>query len=238
MEDYLKHIYEMPSSWPAEALKAQAVAARSYVMHAIANGQTTVLPNTQFQEVKTELNAQPWIDAVNATAGQVMTSGGQPIEAWFSSTHGGYTHASSDIGWSATPYTKTAQDATATINSWSDLQNYAYDKNSPWFYCDWGSRSQYNGTAWLQSSDVADIANAILLSQADSSTTQYLSQVDKNLPDTWSPSQVQQQLRSRGITPYTSVSNVTVSADFGTGNTTYCNRNRRCRYTKFFRSRI
>lgn len=220
VEDYLKHIYEMPSSWPAEALKAQAVAARSYVMHAIANGQTTVLPNTQFQEVKTELNAQPWIDAVNATAGQVMTSGGQPIEAFFSSTHGGYTHATSDIGWSATPYTKTAQDASSTINSWSDLQNDAYDKNSPWFYCDWGSRSEDNGTAWLQSSDVADIANTILLSQADSSTTQYLSQVDKSIPGTWNASQVQQELKSHNITPYTSVSNVTVSADFGTGNTT------------------
>jgi len=220
VEDYLKHIYEMPSGWPAEALKSQAIAARSYVMHAITNGQTTVLPNTQFQEVKTELNAQPWIDAVNATAGQVMTSGGQPIEAWFSSTHGGYTHASSDIGWSSTSYTKTAQDASGSINSWSDLNNNAYDKESPWFYCDWGSRSQYNGTAWMNSSDVADIANVVLLSQTDASTTPHLSQTDKGIPDTWSSDQVQQELKNRGVTPYTSVSNVTVSADFGSGNTT------------------
>jgi peptidoglycan hydrolase-like amidase/peptidoglycan hydrolase CwlO-like protein len=220
VEDYLQHVYEMPSSWPAEALKAQAVAARSYVMHAIANGQTTVLPNTHFQEVKTELNAQPWIDAVNATSGQVMTSGGQPIEAWFSSTHGGFVHSSSDIGWSATSYTKTAQDTTTSVNSFADLNNDAYDKDSPWFYCDWGSRPEYNGTAWLQSSDVADIANVILLSQADSSTTPHLSQVDKNIPDTWDASQVQQELKNRNITPYTSVSNVSVSADFGSGTTT------------------
>jgi len=220
VEDYLQHIYEMPSGWPSEALKAQAIAARSYVMHAIQNGTTTVAPNTTFQEVKTELNAQPWIDAVNATAGQVMTSGGTPIEAFFSSTHGGYTHTTSDIGWSATSYTKTAPDASGSINSWSDLQNNAYDKESPWFYCDWGSRAEDNGTAWLTSSDVADIANVVLLSQTDNSTTSHLSQVDKNLPDTWDAGQVQQELKNRGVTPYTSVSNVSVSADFGSGNTT------------------
>jgi len=220
VEDYLQHLYEMPSDWPAQALEAQAIAARSYVMHAIANGETTVAPNTTFQEVKTELNAQPWIDAVNATEGQVMTSGGQPIEAFFSSTHGGFVHASSDIGWSATSYTKTAQDTTTQVNSFADLQNDAYDKDSPWFYCDWGSRSSANGTAWLASSDVADIVNAILLSQADGSTTPHLSQVDKGLPDTWDASQVQQELKSHNITPYTSVSNISVSADFGSGNTT------------------
>lgn len=220
VEDYLQHLYEMPSDWPPEALKAQAIAARSYVMHAIANGTTTVAPNTTFQEVKTELNAQPWIDAVNATAGQVMTSGGQPIEAFFSSTHGGFVHTSSDIGWSATSYTKTAQDTTTTVNSFADLQNDAYDKDSPWFYCDWGSRPADNGTAWLSSSDLADIVNAVMLSDADGSTTQYLSQVDKSLPNTWSASQVQQELKSKNITPYTSISNVSVGADFNGGTTT------------------
>ncbi|HSX08771.1 MAG TPA: SpoIID/LytB domain-containing protein [Candidatus Saccharimonadales bacterium] len=220
VEDYLKHLYEMPSGWPSEALKAQAIAARSYVMHAIASGRTTVPPNTTFQEVKTELNAQAWIDAVDATNGQVMTSGGTPIEAFFSSTHGGYVHASADIGWSATSYTKTAQDTSANVGSFADLQNNAYDKASPWFYCDWGSRSADNGTAWLASSDVADIVNAVLLAQADGSATPHLSQIDKNIPDTWDAGQVQQQLRSHGITPYTSVSSVTINADFGSGNTT------------------
>jgi SpoIID/LytB domain protein len=220
IEDYLKHIYEMPSGWPSEALKSQAIAARSYVMHAIASGQTTVASNQSFQEVKTELNAQPWIDAVNATSGQVMTSGGQPIEAWFSSTHGGYTHASADIGWSATSYTKTAQDANGAINSWADLNNNAYDKQSPWFYCDWGSRSSANGTAWLSSNDISNIVNVILLSQTDGSTTPHLSQTDKNLPETWDDSRVQQELKNRGVTPYTNISNISVNADFGSGNTT------------------
>jgi len=50
-----------------------------------------------------------------------------------------------------------------------------------------------------------------------------LSQVDKNLPDTWSASQVQQELKNRGITPYTSVSGISVSTDFNSGNTTTVN---------------
>ena len=227
VEDYLKHIYEMPSSWPSEALQAQAIAARSYVMHAIDNGQTTVAPNQSFQEVKTELNAQSWIDAVNATAGQVMESGGQPIEAWFSSTAGGYFHSSSDLGWSSTSYTKTGVDASGSVNSFSDLQNNAFDgpnhANSPWFYCDWGSRDQYSGTAWLQPSELADIANVIMLAEADSSTQPHLSQTDKPNPDgvdTWNADQVKQELQSRGKTPFNTISSGSVNADFGSGQTT------------------
>ena len=42
--------------------------------------------------------------------GQVMTKGGSPIKAWFSSTHGGYILASGEIGWSNTDWTKHAND--------------------------------------------------------------------------------------------------------------------------------
>ncbi len=223
VEDYLKHIYEMPSGWAPEALKAQAIAARSFVMHTINSGQTTVAPNQSFQEIKTELNAQPWIDAVNATSGQVMQSGGQPIEAWFSSTAGGYFHSSSDLGWSSTPYTKTGLDATGPVNNFSDLQNNAYDRSSPWFYCDWGGRAQYANTAWLQPSEVADIVNVMLLAKADSGTQTHLAQTDKPNPDgtdTWDAGRVRQELSNRGITPYSSISSISVNADFGSGAVT------------------
>lgn len=223
VEDYLKHIYEMPSNWPSEALKAQAIAARSFIMHALSSGQATVAPNQSFQEVKTELNAQAWIDAVNATAGQVMESGGQPIEAWFSSTAGGYFHSSSDLGWSSTSYTKTGVDAIGSVNSFTDLINNAYDgpahANSPWFYCDWGSRSQYAGTAWLTSGELADIVNVILLAKKDSSTQTHLAQIDKPNPDgvdTWGMDQVRQKL---GLGAFTNISSISVSADFTSGQT-------------------
>lgn len=224
IEDYLTHIYEMPSDWNMQALEAQAIAARTYAYQAVQSGRNPVAPNQSFQEVKTEQNASSWIAAVQATSGQILESGGQPITAWFSSTGGGYTHNSGDVFGSSTNYTTTATDTNGSVGSFSDLQNNAYDgpnyANSPWFYCDWGGRSQYNNTAWLQSSEVADIVNVIMLAQADSSTAPHLSQPDGNIPDTWSPDQVKQELQSRGITPFNSISSVSVSPDFGAGKIT------------------
>jgi peptidoglycan hydrolase-like amidase/peptidoglycan hydrolase CwlO-like protein len=229
IEDYLTHIYEMPSGWNSEALKAQAIAARTYAYKAVQSGQTTVAPNQSFQEVKTEQNAQAWIDAVNATSGQVLESGGQPITAWFSSTGGGYTHNSGDVFGGSTSYTTTTADANGSINSFSDLTTNAYDgpnyANSPWFYCDWGGRSQYNNTAWLQSSEVADIVNVIILAQADNSTAPHLSQPDGNVPDTWDQNRVKQELQNRHITPFNNISSVSVSPDFGSGRVTSVNVN-------------
>ena len=87
-----------------------------------------------------------------------MTNGGNPISAYYSSTAGGYVYSSSN-SISSRPWTKDAQDGSGAYNNFSDVRNNAYDKNSPWFYCDWGARSAYGGTAWLKGEEVADIAN-------------------------------------------------------------------------------
>lgn len=227
LEDYVNRIYEVPDNWPAEALKAQAIAVRSYVLAATNNGANSICANQNCQVFQTNPKNGNWGQAVSATSGQVMVQGGQPIKAWFSSTHGGYIHSSADIGWSATAWTKNAVDTpSGSAGSFSDVQNNAYDKSSPWFYCDWGSRSSYNNTAWLQSSEVADIVNVILLAQKDSSTVNHLYQVDKpNLAgtDTWSVDQVKQELQNRGVTPFNNVSSVSVSVDFGAGKVTSVN---------------
>ena len=230
IDDYLKHLYEMPTSWNSEALKAQAIAARSYALAYTNNGAGTICPSQKCQVVKKELNNGSWQAAVDATRGIVMTSGESPIKAWFSSTHGGYVYSSGDIGWSSTPWTKRFQDSTGGIGSFSDLFNNAYDKNSPVFYCDWGSRASYNKTAWLKPDEVADIANIILLAKADGSTQSHLAQVDKPNPDgvdTWDPGRVKSELGSRGITPFDSVSDVSIGADFGSGKTTTVSLNGR-----------
>lgn len=223
IEDYVKHVYEVPANWPSESLKAQAIAARSYALAYTNNGSGSICPSQSCQVVKKELNAQSWIDAVNATAGQVLTSGGNPIKAWFSSTHGGYVYTSSDIGWSATSYTKSGKDTTTdSISSFDDLKNNAYDKNSPWFYCDWGSRSTYGGTAWLKGDEVADIANVLMLISKDSGTAEHLYQPDKPNPagtDTWDQGRVRQELSGRGGSPFSSVSSVSVDWDHGSGRT-------------------
>jgi len=207
-----------------ESLKAQAIAARSYALSRTNDGASTICPSQSCQVVKKEENSDAWKQAVSATSGTVLTSGGKPITAWFSSTHGGYVYSSGDIGWSSTSYTKNAKDTTTdSISSFSDLQNNAYDKASPWSYCDWGSRSQYGGTAWLKPEEVADIANVLMLAQKDSGTTEHLYQPDKPNPagtDTWDAARVRQELSSRGGNPFSTVSDVSVSWDSGSGRTT------------------
>lgn len=224
IETYVKHIYEMPTNWPMEALKAQAVAARSYALAYTNNGANTICPSQKCQVVKQEENSDQWKAAVDATRGWVLTSGGSPIKAWFSSTHGGYVFTSGDIGWSNTPFTKRLVDTSSgSVGSFDDLFNSAYDKSSPWFYCDWGSRAQYNKTAWLKADEVADIANVLMLAKRDASTQNHLSQTDKPNPDgtdTWSIDKVKQELRSRGGTPYSSVESISVDWDKGTGKST------------------
>jgi peptidoglycan hydrolase-like amidase/peptidoglycan hydrolase CwlO-like protein len=224
IEDYLIHLYEMPTDFPQEALRAQAIAARSFALAYTNNGGSSICPSQQCQVVKNGAHgSDAWTQAVHDTAGIVITSGGTPIKAWFSSTHGGYAYTSADIGWSSTPWTKRLQDTTGGINSFSDLSGNAYDKSSPVFYCDWGSRAAYNKTAWLTSGEVADIANVILLAKADGSTQDHLTQVDKPNPDgvdTWDAGTVKSKLLEKGITPLDSASDVSISADFGSGKTT------------------
>ncbi len=229
LDDYVKRIYEVPDSWTDNdlaALKAQAIAARSYALAYTNNGSGSICPTEQCQVFKTDPKGGNWEQAVNATSNQVMLQGGNPIKAWFSSTHGGYMFNSGEIGWSSTSWTKNAQDTSSSVGSFSDLKSNAYDKDSPWFYCDWGSRTSYNKTAWLKSDEVADIVNVILLMQKDSGVRDHLYQTDKSNPagtDTWDSGRVKQELQSRGVTPYNNVSNISVSADFGSGRTTNVN---------------
>ncbi len=225
IEEYVKHIYEIPASWPANALKAQAIAARSYALAITNNGANSICPSQSCQVVKKELNADSWQQAVNDTAGQILTNNGNPVQAWFSSTAGGFTQSSGAVWGNDKPWTKTGADAAGGVGSFSDLQNNAYDKSSPWFYCDWGGRAQYGGTAWLKPEEIADIANVILLARKDGSTKKHLYQMDKSNPegtDTWDANRVRQELGSGAIS---SVSDVSVSADFGSGKSTTVNIN-------------
>ncbi len=224
LEDYTKRIYEMPDSFPMEALKAQAIAARSYALAYTNNGSGSICATQSCQVFQANDKGGNWDAAVDATRGMVMYQGGNPIKAWFSSTHGGYVLSSGEIGWSGTSWTKHATDTTSgSAGSFGDLQGNAYDKSSPWFYCDWGSRSNYNSTAWLKQEEVADVANVILLARKDSSTYNHLYQTDKPNPagtDTWDQDRVKSELRNRGGNPYNIASDVSIGVDFGGGKAT------------------
>lgn len=226
IEDYLKHVYEIPSGWNINALKAQAIAARSYALAYTNNGSRDICPSQSCQVVKQEENADAWKQAVEQTKGIVLLSGGSPISAYFSSTAGGYTYSSGgDL--SSRPWTKNTQDGSGSYNNFDDIKNNAYDgpshANSPWFYCDWGARSSYGGTAWLKSDEVADIVNVAMLALKDGGTIGNLYQTDKSNPagkDTWDASKVKEELKNRKITPFNSIDSISVSADFGSGRST------------------
>jgi len=153
------------------------------------------------------------VDEVNQECGDgvlVMVSKdtNEVIKAWYSSTHGGIILRSGEIGWNDKPWTKHAFDSDEPINSLQDLLFKSYDspfkinsseiKSSPWFYCNWGSRPEYGGSAWLTQSEVLEIVNAYVLFKLDSSTFPHLSQVDKNIPGTWDDNQVRQEIKNRG----------------------------------------
>lgn len=224
LEDYVKRIYEVPGDWPADVLRAQAIAARSYALAYTNNGQGSICASENCQVFKSDPKGGAWEQAVNDTSGKVMTQGGKPIKAWFSSTHGGYVRSSGEIGWSDTSWTKHAIDTSSgNAASFGDLQGAAYDRDSPWFYCDWGSRSEYNKTAWLKPEELADIINSISLAKRDSSVQEHLYQTDRSNPagtDTWDAGRVKDELRQRGGNPYNNVSDVSVSVDFSAGRVT------------------
>lgn len=213
IEEYLKHIYEMPTKWPEAALQAQAMAARSYALR-VYSEKGWLAPSQADQVVKKELNNDRWISAVNATRGKVITSGGQPIKAWFASTAGGYTFTSGDVWGGNTAWTKRVRDTSGDVNSFEDLQNKAYDKDSPCFYAAQGYRAEYNKSAWLKPSEVADIINVVLLYQKDSSTQGHLCYKDNpsgGCSDTWNSEKVKSELESRGVTPFNNISSASVT---------------------------
>lgn len=110
MENYLKGVVpsEMYPSWGKEALKAQAVAARSYFWDKIRQlgSNYTAKDDTSFQVYHGMKEEQPsTTDAVNETKGMVVSYGGSPISALFHSTNGGYSELNSNV-WNGdtTPY--------------------------------------------------------------------------------------------------------------------------------------
>jgi len=208
LEQYMLGIYEVPDSWPMDALKAQAVAARSYALAYTNNGANSICTTQDCQVYKGGNKGGNWEQAVKQTEREVMTNGGQAIKAWFSSTDGGYTHTSGEVFGGATDWTKNLRDTNGDVNSISDLQSKAYDRDSPCFYNAQGWRTQYNKSAWLKPEEVADVVNVILLS---SSTTDW---------DSWDADRVKSELRSRGMTPFNQITDVSMNFDFGSGRTT------------------
>lgn len=98
LESYIKSVVpgEVPSSWPLEVLKAQAVAARTYTLYHLSRQKGKKLydldATTNFQVYRGKSVEKPETSrAVNLTRGEYLTYGYQPILAYFHSTCGGQT---------------------------------------------------------------------------------------------------------------------------------------------------
>ncbi|GGF94624.1 hypothetical protein GCM10010912_44490 [Paenibacillus albidus] len=101
LEQYLYAVVggEVSSNWPAEALKAQAVAARSYALSQGNRFEVANVVDTTLSQVYNGMGAEAptIINAVDATAGEVLMNGGKIVEAVFSSNSGGVTADPSEV---------------------------------------------------------------------------------------------------------------------------------------------
>jgi stage II sporulation protein D len=116
MEDYLLGVVpsESPSSWPAAALQAQAVVARSYALASNVNGKGfNQYADTRSQVYRGYLGEAPSTSsAVANTAGEIVTYAGAVATTFFFSTSGGYTEniENAFVGSQPRPWLKGVKD--------------------------------------------------------------------------------------------------------------------------------
>src|SRR5438874_3087666 len=106
LESYLLGVVpsEMPNRWPAEALAAQAVVARTYALaHPAKSGDYDLYSDTRSQIYGGIAAEAPSSNAaVNETANQIVLYDGEPANTFFSSSSGGKTANVQDV-WSSPP---------------------------------------------------------------------------------------------------------------------------------------
>ena len=129
-DEYLWGISEVPSSWPAAALEAQAIASRSYALSKL----SIVRPSCDCQVfshisdqnfVGYSKESEPrfghfWKDAVTRTVidtstSLVVLSNGKPAQTYFFSSSGGATQTTLDAWGAATAFTQSVPD-TASVD--------------------------------------------------------------------------------------------------------------------------
>ena len=120
LEEYVAGVVaaEMPAAFPEEALKAQAVAARTYQVRQMqAAGSSAVLYDVGQAYLSEAAQKEKWGEsyglyagkirsAVRATAGEIMTYDGEPILAAFHAQSGGKTEDAENVWNAAVPYLK------------------------------------------------------------------------------------------------------------------------------------
>lgn len=150
MQKYLYGLGEMPSSWPSAALKAQAIAGRTYALEKVRRmGQNrhpcacavfdTVADQAYIGDAKRSGSGEywpKWKGAVDDTKDRVVLYKGAPIQALYSSSSGGHTE-NNELVWGGAPipYLRGVKDAAdraggtnpnfkwSVTMSWSEVQS-------------------------------------------------------------------------------------------------------------------
>lgn len=122
LEEYLYSVVgtEMASGWPLEALKAQAVIARTYALGKGDRYSIAAVSDTTYDQAYygIQREAEDVRQAVRETAGMVLTYQGKLIEALYSSNAGGTTAVGTEVWGNDVPYLKsvTSPDHVANAN--------------------------------------------------------------------------------------------------------------------------
>jgi stage II sporulation protein D len=116
MEDYIKDVVaaEVGPDWDMEALKAQAVISRTYALYQkMMNGDSVyhIASSVIHQVYKGNSPDVRMAYAVKATAGEILTYNGRPIEAFYHSTCGGKTENPEEVFGKSYPYLQSAESA-------------------------------------------------------------------------------------------------------------------------------
>ena len=139
MSELLYGLGEMPSLWPTEGLKAQAIAARTFAQkRRAANGDLRSWMDISFIGYDKVLagSFDRWKAAVDATVGRVVTYNGGLIDALFSASSGGYTENSEYVFISALPYLRAKPDPGDLVagNPWASwTRSFTAAELGAWF---------------------------------------------------------------------------------------------------------
>ncbi len=161
---------EMPPTWPAAALQAQAVAARSFAARRLHPATSFYdVPDTSVSQLyrgaaaeKPQTNA-----AIAATAGQVLLSGSTIINALFDSTGGGATESNENVYTTATG--RVVARPVSYLRGSSDRapDGTAYDASSP--YATWSTRTYPRSqlSAWFAADRRTNVGDLVALDLHD-----------------------------------------------------------------------
>lgn len=227
-DNYLVGIAEMPAKWGNdggfEALKAQAIAARTYALNYTNNLSGSICVTEACQVYSSSRYNSPgkWKEAVEATKGMVVKSNksGKIFSTMYASTAGGaiLSYASNDHS--------TPQVWDTSCGSQSCWPNDSYEKQagSPWYYKGWYKTRSNNAygrsSPWLNNEEFSDIVNAVLYY---SKTNDYghLSQTQNCIGscdgNAWSKDELKRQVGDKGG-PISSINSISV--DYSTGGFT------------------